>query len=115
MSKDRIKIYQAGLLHNRMTKSRKVRLIPQRLPLSQHLQKSIEKLKRRILEISALAEESVYLAVRAIEERDAVLARKVIEADVRLDEEEVDVEEECLKILALHQPVALDLRFIVSG
>ncbi|OGG00713.1 MAG: phosphate transport system regulatory protein PhoU [Candidatus Glassbacteria bacterium RIFCSPLOWO2_12_FULL_58_11] len=82
--------------------------------MSQHLQKSIEKLKRRILAVSALAEESVYLAVRAVEERDAVLARKVIESDVRLDEEEVDVEEECLKILALHQPVALDLRFIVS-
>jgi len=82
--------------------------------MSLHLQKSIEKLKRRILAVSALAEESFYLAVRAIEERDAVLARKVIEADGRLDEEEVDVEEECLKILALHQPVALDLRFIVS-
>ena len=82
--------------------------------MSQHLMKNIEKLKRMILTVSALAEESVHLAVRAVEDRDGELAGRVIESDLEIDNMEVEVEEECLKILALHQPVAFDLRFIVS-
>ncbi len=82
--------------------------------MSQHLLKSIEKLKRMILAVSAMAEENVHLAVRAVEKRDAALAQKVIKSDIEIDNMEVEVEEESLKILALHQPVAFDLRFIVS-
>ncbi len=82
--------------------------------MSQHLLKNIEKLKRMILTVSALAEENVHLAVRAVEKRDAALGRRVIDSDPEIDNMEVEVEEECLKILALHQPVAFDLRFIVS-
>lgn len=82
--------------------------------MSQHLLKSIERLKRMILTVSALVEESVHLAVRAVEERDGDLACRVIDSDIEIDNMEVEVEEECLKILALHQPVAFDLRFIVS-
>jgi phosphate transport system protein len=82
--------------------------------MSVHLQKAIEGLKRRILELSAVVEESVSDALRAIETRDTALAQKVISGDTRIDLLEVEVEEECLKILALHQPVAIDLRFIVA-
>jgi phosphate transport system protein len=78
------------------------------------LQREIDKLKKQILSLGADVEESVRLAVRAIAARDADLAREVIEGDVKIDEQEVALEEECLKILALHQPVADDLRFIVA-
>jgi phosphate transport system protein len=82
--------------------------------MSMHLQREIEKLKKMILSLSAVVEESVQKAVRAIEKRDAPLASEVIAADPDIDQAEMDVEEECLKILALHQPVAIDLRFIIA-
>lgn len=82
--------------------------------MKRHLQAEIEKLKKKILYIGAMVEESVQRAVKAIERRDAKLATKVIEADIEIDHLEVDVEEDCLKILALEQPVAIDLRFIVA-
>ncbi len=79
-----------------------------------HLQREIERLKRKLLALGALVEESLRLAVQAIEARDAVKARRVIAADLQIDENEVEVEEECLKLLALYQPVAKDLRFIIA-
>ncbi len=82
--------------------------------MSKHLQTEIQKLKKQILAISAVVEESVHKAVKALEERDENLAKSVIETDVDIDRMEVDMEEECLKILALHQPVGSDLRLIVS-
>lgn len=82
--------------------------------MSVHLHKAIESLKARILNLSSLVEESVTKALKAVETRDARLAAEVIEGDKVIDTIEVEVEEECLKILALHQPVATDLRFIVA-
>jgi phosphate transport system protein len=78
------------------------------------MQRDIEKLKRSAVELAALVEERFRLAVKAIECRDASLAEKVISGDAEIDEMEVEVEEECLKILALHQPVADNLRYIVA-
>jgi len=78
------------------------------------MQREIEKLKKKILTLGAKVEESVQKAVRAIREKDADQARIIIEQDFDIDHMEVDVEEECLKILALYQPVATDLRFIVA-
>ena len=80
--------------------------------MKKHLQRELENLKKRILSLGAMAEESVRMAIEAFETRDRELAIKIIEADRKIDEAEVEVEEECLKILALHQPVAVDLRFI---
>ncbi|OPX22400.1 MAG: phosphate transport system regulatory protein PhoU [Planctomycetales bacterium 4484_113] len=79
-----------------------------------HLEKELEKLKKRILLLSALVEESLHKALRAVSQRDTKLARGVVDGDSAIDEMEVEVEEECLKVLALHQPVAVDLRFIIS-
>src|SRR5512142_3108687 len=81
--------------------------------MSMHLQKEIEKLKRKILSLCALVEENVEKAVLSVSRRDDVLARQVLDSDTRVDHAEVEVEEECLKILALHQPVAIDLRYLV--
>ncbi len=78
------------------------------------LQREIEKLKRMIVQLSTQVEEAVYKSVKSVSDRDIKLAEKVIRNDVRIDQMEIDVEEECLKILALHQPVAVDLRFLVA-
>ena len=80
--------------------------------MKRHLQKELENLKKRILSLGAMAEERVRMSIRAFETRDGALARQIIESDVEIDAAEVEVEEECLKIIALHQPVAVDLRFI---
>jgi phosphate transport system protein len=82
--------------------------------MSRILLREIEKLKARILSVGAEVEEAVRRATEAIQEGDRDLGRKVIEADANIDRAEVEVEEEGLKILALHQPVAIDLRFIVA-
>jgi phosphate transport system protein len=82
--------------------------------MAEHLQREIREMKKAILEIGAVVEESLHKAVKALQERDEKLAKSVIDNDVEIDHMEVDMEEECLKVLALHQPVASDLRLIVS-
>ena len=82
--------------------------------MPKHLLREIEKLKKQILAIGAVVEESLHKAVRALQVRDERLAKRVIESDIEIDRMEVDMEEECLKVLALHQPVASDLRLIVA-
>jgi phosphate transport system protein len=76
--------------------------------------REIEKLKKRILSLGAMVEEEVRKAIQAIELKDAEIAKKIIIDDHNIDEMEVEIEEECLKILALHQPVAVDLRFLIA-
>ena len=78
------------------------------------LQKELQKLKKRILSLGTMVEERVRMAIKAVQTRDDNLGRKIIDADREIDEIEVEIEEECLKILALHQPVAVDLRFIAA-
>lgn len=82
--------------------------------MSQILLKEIERLKESILTLCALVEKTVSLATQSLIERDADKAEQVIYADVEIDNLEVEIEEEGLKILALHQPVAIDLRIIIS-
>ena len=82
--------------------------------MSIHLRKEIEILKKKILALSAVVEKSVASSVEAIINRDIELADSVIKNDIDIDKTEVEIEEDCLKILALHQPVANDLRFIVA-
>jgi len=79
-----------------------------------HMNNEIERLKKKLLSLSADVEEQLWQAVRSIKDRDAELAQKVIDHDYAIDQEEVNIEEDCLKILALYQPVAIDLRFLVT-
>ena len=74
----------------------------------------IESLKKMILGLGARVEANLNRAVQSLERKDAQLAEEVIQLDDEIDRAEVELEEECLKILALHQPVAIDLRFIVA-
>lgn len=82
--------------------------------MTRHFQNEIEKLKRKILHLAAMVEENLQTAVKSISEYDINLADEVIKSDPEVDSLEVEVEEDCLKILALHQPVAADLRYIIT-
>jgi phosphate transport system protein len=81
--------------------------------MSLHFQRDLDKLKKEILLIGGLVEEAINNSIRALKNRDAELAQAVIDKEYIIDEKEVHIEEECLKVLALHQPVATDLRFVV--
>src|SRR5689334_8675796 len=83
--------------------------------MSKHLERDLENLQRDILALAASVEEAVHKAVRALQQRDASLAKEVIDGDNEIDEGENHIEEECLKMLALHQPVAVDLRRVTSA
>lgn len=76
--------------------------------------REIEKLKKSILFLSSLVEEQIDNAMLSLEKRDIELAELVIKKDEEIDDMEIHIEEECLKILALYQPVANELRFIVA-
>lgn len=82
--------------------------------MAEHLQREIENLKKRVLALGAVVETAVRDATLSINKKHAELARKIIQNDINIDGTEVEIEENCLKILALHQPVAIDLRFIVT-
>jgi phosphate transport system protein len=82
--------------------------------MTKHFIRELEKTKKMILTLGAMAEERLHLAIKAIRKKDASIAQKIIMSDYELDEMEVDIEEECLKILALYQPVAIDLRFLIA-
>jgi phosphate transport system protein len=83
--------------------------------MTKHFVRELEKIKKKILSLGALVEERVYLAIKGIESKDPDLATRIIRSDYEIDETEVEIEEECLKVLALYQPVAIDLRFIVAA
>ena len=82
--------------------------------MSVHFEREIARLKKRVLGLGALVEENLHKAFVALQTSDLELAREVIRTDITIDEMEVEVEEECLQILALYQPVAGDLRFIIA-
>ncbi len=76
--------------------------------------REIKRLKTLLLEQGEAVEEQVRLAKQALLEVDVKLAEEVIANDDAIDQREVDLQEECFKLLALHQPVAVDLRFLVA-
>lgn len=80
--------------------------------MSKHLERDLEQLSRDIVTIGGMVEEATQQAVVALQERRAELAETVIANGIKIDGREVAIEESCLKMLALHQPVAEDLRFI---
>src|SRR5438477_12541097 len=83
--------------------------------MSKHLQRDLENLQRDLLALAASVEEAIHKAIRALREREIGPAEQVIVGDTQIDQEENHIEEECLKILALHQPVAVDLRRIAAA
>lgn len=82
--------------------------------MPRHFVREIDRLNRQIIEFGNQVENQVKLAIRAVKKSDNELANKVIQQDEKIDELEVELEEECLKLLALHQPMGEDLRLIIS-
>lgn len=78
--------------------------------MSKHLERDLEALEREVLDQSSRVEEMIAKACQALLERRNDIATKVTESELEINAREVKIEEECLKILALHQPVAIDLR-----
>ncbi len=76
--------------------------------------REIEKVKKKFLVLGSLVEDRLQKASLATQNRDPELLQVIIRSDWEIDEMEIEVEEECLKILALHQPVASDLRLLVA-
>lgn len=79
-----------------------------------HFQRELEKIKKLLLSLCSMVEENVVLSTEALKNLDLELAQKIIQKDHEIDQMEITVEEECLKILALYQPVASDLRFLIA-
>ncbi len=75
----------------------------------------IEKLKTRLIKMCSLVDEQVDFAIKAMEEEDADLAQVVVDRDKKVDKYDVKIEKVCQKIFALNQPVAMDLRLIMSS
>ena len=82
--------------------------------MAKHLQIEIERLKKRLLTVGGEVVDAIQKALLALEARRAEIAAQVMQGDGRIDRGEVEIEEECLKLLALYQPVAEDLRFIAA-
>lgn len=79
-----------------------------------HFNKEIEQLKRSILILGTMVEGALRHAIEAVNDNDVCKAEAIIENDKYIDRKEIQIEEECLKILALYQPVAADLRYVVA-
>jgi phosphate transport system protein len=82
--------------------------------MSKHLQRGLMELREELLSLFGVVEQMIDLAVRSLVERRPDFATRVIATDKSVDDREVKLEEECLKLLALHQPVATDLREVIS-
>jgi len=83
--------------------------------MERHFDEELKELKAKILRMGALVESQIQGALKALTERDSELARKVIENDHMVNKWDVQVDEDCLRLLALHQPAARDLRFITTA
>jgi len=82
--------------------------------MGKHLTRDLDDLQRRVTGMAARVEDAIFSAVRALQGRDPRLAREVVAGDAAIDALENGIYEECLKIQALHQPVAIDLRQIAT-
>jgi len=80
-----------------------------------HFQKELQALKENLLKMAALVEEAICNSVQSLVKRDSDLARKTFDVEDRINKLENGIDEMCLKLLALRQPMAVDLRFITSA
>jgi phosphate transport system protein len=83
--------------------------------LVRHFEEELEQLKTRLLEMGGLAEEEVRLAIKGLVERDATLIDRVLVGDEPVNALHIEIDSRCFTLLALHQPMAADLRAIVAA
>ncbi len=82
---------------------------------SLHYEKELQEIKNGLIYQGALTEKAIQLAMKALSDRNSDIAKKVIKDDDEIDKLDTDLEERCIKILALRQPTAIDLRFITTA
>ncbi|MEW5758819.1 MAG: phosphate signaling complex protein PhoU [Candidatus Omnitrophota bacterium] len=83
--------------------------------MQRHFDEELNDLKNDILKMGAFAQEAIFNSIEALKNRDKVLAKKIIDNDKRVDELELVIDEKCIDLIARHQPLASDLRFITTG
>ncbi|MCG8604457.1 hypothetical protein MJD09_05580, partial [bacterium] len=83
--------------------------------MKRHLDTEIRAIKESIIRMGGMVEHAIDKAIRSLKERDAQLAQEVINDDARINDLEIQIESDCRSLLALHQPVANDLRFIMAS
>jgi phosphate transport system protein len=83
--------------------------------MERHFQKELESLKTSLIKMGSVVEENIAMAIRSVMEKNREVAEKVIEADKRVDALEIEIDNAIIDLLALQQPVASDLRFILAA
>jgi len=83
--------------------------------LHRHLDEELAELKTKLVNMASLAEDQIDKALAALVKRDSALARRVIEQDHKVNALDVEIDEDCIRLLALHQPAARDLRLVTTG
>jgi phosphate transport system protein len=83
--------------------------------MTRHFHDELDALKQTLLAMGGLVEDQIRRAMRALVERDDVIAQEVIDRDRQVNTYDVEVDEQCVNLLALHQPAASDLRFITTA
>lgn len=83
--------------------------------MERHFDEELKRLNTDLLKMATLSEEAIYRSIEALKDRDAETAKGVIKDDSKIDEMELVIEERAIKLLALRQPMAVDLRFITTG
>ena len=81
--------------------------------MTKHLERDLNQLSNQISDLGALVSESTSKCMVMLQTFDRGIAKKIVETEAEVNTTEVEIEEECLKVLALHQPVAGDLRFLI--
>jgi phosphate transport system protein len=82
--------------------------------MERHFDRELEALKSRLLEMASLAERAVHQAVQAVLNGDAALAARVFEEEEAINELQIEIDDRVMQLLALQQPMAVDLRFILA-
>ncbi len=83
--------------------------------MERHFDEELRELHKDILRMAVLAQEAIYKSIEALKNRDKVQAEEVVNTDNRIDELELAIDEKCIDLIARHQPLASDLRFIATG
>jgi len=83
--------------------------------MERHFDEELKDLKQDILKMGVFAEEAIYKSIEALKNRDREAAKKIIADDAKIDSLELVIDEKCIDLIARHQPLAKDLRFITVG
>src|SRR3989338_414919 len=83
--------------------------------MERYFDEELKELHNDILKMASFAQEAIYKSTEALKNRNKAQAEEVIHADTRIDELELMIDEKCIDLIARHQPMAGDLRFITTG